>query len=511
MKFRYFVFLLSAALLFSCKSATKSNMATSIYLPKSNGKDQTNIIQQAIDKASRENRILIFPKNQHYKISRALQIGCSIDGQNSKLIPTHAKSEVMRFTKPFLTIENLHVSGEAAGYIQVNKTNTTFRNCHFDISSYFILFSVNADNLSLINCKLINKHHTRHQFAIHSITSINNLKIDSCYIFGGILLENVSQSITGNHSIKNSEIMVDYTHADQNYMTQHDGITLKGINTIEFVNNVLTFRNVNRSIKCTDITKKHNPKEISKFTTTNVLFKKNKIDSRSSNGKQVLDLYAGTGLIQFLENEISSTGHTTVFENKTTEFAPLGAQIIIRNNNINFDFKLLYVNGGYLSEPKSGSYRLILESNHLTNNSKAVIKEVLHKGQDFPTPFGHLIDVRNYHEFKFDNNKLSTSNGPIYSAYNFLYLQNVKNTIFTNNHYQGGIVFDSADPEAQMLFKSNVNEGINMVSAITAHRLAKGSIIAEDNEIKSSNPKINITNEKLNSNIKPSNNKIRQL
>lgn len=457
-------------------------------------------LQQAIDEAYKGGRVLTLKQNKKYKITKPLNIRCSINGNNASIEPIFHGTRALHFSEDNLIVKNLRIEGSRLSMIDISSDDLIFDNCHFEGHAYFVLLLISGNNCKILNSTIKNHFKGRHQFAIKSKdnTSPKNLVVENSAIYGGIYIANSAPKEVGGHVFKDNVIEVDYTHAKQDFYTQHDGFRFRGIKGIDILDNTITFKNVNRGFKFTDYDTEKKLKRVSKFPTTDVNIKGNTIKSNSSNGKQLFDMFDGTAVINIINNEIHSYGHTTLFEDKTTYKLPSLRHLTIKSNRIFFDYRILYYRGNPDEHTKQSKISLTIMDNDFFYTPGQFADNMSRQGSENTIELQYVFYVRNITDFTFLNNRLWSSS----IAYPFkgkyvLYLYEVNNTLAENNQINGGILCQRRDSD-YLIFRNNTIENIalsNLIHFRFPQKIKSDQRIrVENNTVNHSNLKFKISN-----------------
>lgn len=478
------------------------------FLLKANKNNTPPTLQELIDQAYYRKEVLILKENQEYHINETLNIKCSIKGNGAKIIPNTSNTIAVSLDNNII-IENLEISSDKMKMIDIVGNNVTIDNCIIKTSQYFVLLRLSGNNLSITNSVLENNFNSNHQFILKNKEneSINNLYIENCTLKGGVLLTNNDQNYVGNYKFINNKIEIDYSHAEQNFRTQHDAFRFAGIDGVEFTKNNITTKNVNRVFKTTDAIPFNENKKISTLPTKNVEIINNTISSESVNGKQFFDMFDGTSNVKILLNEIHSKGHTTLFEDKTTLLQNYPRKLIIKDNKIYFDFRLIYYRGGESLEKISNDVILEIENNEFFYTPKKYNRILKRTGSDFDVELQYPIYARSISKLICINNQFYGTNldNPFNSTYTF-FINEVESTLIKDNRFSGGVLLLPAK-EGSLNFINNSISDIDMDEVITIKNKSSDyrnyKIKVDNNTIKSKR-KIKISSNNVNS----SNNKL---
>lgn len=359
-------------------------------------------IQEVIDNASKKGVAVTLEAQKHYYIDKTLEIKTSIIGNNAVIEPLMNSAASVIVSSDNIKIENLNFRGEKLKTIQINGNGVNFNNCSFENKTYGNLILVRGDNLSITNSKIRNNYNQGPQYAIRNPENkaIKGFTLSNSEIYGGIRLTNEEDKEAGNYLFTGNKIYTDYTHAKQNLKTQHDAIRLGGVKNVLIEKNEFQFKNVNRGFKFTDY-QPGKKKQRSKRPVDQIKIINNKITSNSINGKQLFDLYDGTGAIEIIDNKINSIGHIVIIEDKT--YFPVDAErkLQLIGNEIRFDFRVLYYRG--VDKEKVS---IIVRNNTFVFQGKKANMTLKRIGQENEFDQKYLFYFRTLKEFNFDNNKL---------------------------------------------------------------------------------------------------------
>lgn len=196
------------------------------------------------------------------------------------------------------------------------------------------LLSVNSSNVSISNVTLTGNSGNNAAGANVCIAAadVSWLSILNCTIKNGrIRHRNTQLAYQYGLRIENCDIDCDFTLNDY-IVTQNDVITVRGINGVWIENNSIKVTNCHRVVKLAD-TEGWVSGPITDYRTRNVSFCNNTITGATGSNKQVVDMFTGVSDAIFSGNNITVTGFTRVFENKTDSSAqPWNQNITISDN-----------------------------------------------------------------------------------------------------------------------------------------------------------------------------------
>ncbi|MBD1423772.1 hypothetical protein [Sphingobacterium chuzhouense] len=457
-----------------------------VFLDNQSGAEED--LQKLIDQALKNGKKVVFlEKNKKYRLYNQLDIRCSIEGNGAILEPMTNASISIKISEKDVTIKNLTITGSKLKMIAIQNTGVVFEGCEIVGHNYGTLIQLEANNSSFVNCKLHNYYQKNIQYAIKNVGNnpIVAFNLIGCDIRGGIRFVNGNNRTSGGYRFERNTITVDFSHATQSVKNQNDAIRLSGINDVYFDSNKFLFMNVNRGFKFTDYVSDEKNKKRSLRPTTDVFFANNTIIANSKNGKQLFDLYDGTGKITFTDNIIDAKGHTIIFEDKTTIPLNVNRELILSRNRIKFDFRVLYYRGG------NTPARLSVLDNEFIYSRKEISFNTSRIGQEKSIELNHLFYARELDEFLFKNNKLRSEaiKTPFFDSY-VLNVLNVKMSEIINNEIEGALLFTGLE-ESQIKFTNNTILKTNFANLIriTRHSRVKGGnsrIIIKDNNVKES-------------------------
>ncbi len=422
---------------------------------KGDGKnDDYQALQNAFNQAkSMRGSIVKLDHNKIYKISQPIEIYNSIDGNLSKFLTQN--TQAVKIKADNITISNLLIDGGAFKFIRIDNDNITIDHCTFTTASYFALIVVTGNNLNIEKSKIWNLNTKERSYAIHSTTGIDNLSLTSNDIKGGILLKNSSQQKKGSYQITGNTIEVDFSRLYLDVKVQNDGVTLYNVSDVYFNDNTISFKDVNRGFKISDLAVTENGKSvISKYPPTNINFNNNIIRADSRNGKQLFDFYSGTKTVYLNTNKIFSTGFKTVFENKTKN--DVERLIKLNNNTIHFDSQILYVDGS--SDHSLTKNEVILQNNSFIYDAPKFNFLTSKVGQIGDVKFNFLFNIRNADLFVYENNKLSEKDAKLeFGKRYFFYLESVNQANIKQSMYRGLIKFIPKTKDSKLNLSNNIN------------------------------------------------------
>ncbi|MGA6119766.1 hypothetical protein [Sphingobacterium anhuiense] len=447
--------------MFLCFCKTLVLSQTTLYYVKKNGAigdgkhDDYLAIQKTLDQAkSTKNSTVILEEGKNYIISKPLKVNSNFNGNTSTIIPK--SSQALSIYTSNVNITNLNIAGSNFQYIRLDVNGIKIKNCNFVTKSYFVLLSINGDNISIENSILRNEYKNERNFAIHSTSGISNFKSTNNKIYGGILLKNDPLKNSNNFIISDNEISVNYSNLPSSLKTQNDAVTFTSISDVQILNNNFILKDVNRGFKITDkgkyIGKSLN---VSHRLPNNYIFKNNKIIANSKNGKQLFDFYIGTKNVSLVENTITASGFTTLFENKTK--LNIGRRTFTLNNNIiNFDSEILYFDG--YGKNSDEQHTIVITNNTLNYTSNTFKFKTQRIGQNNDIKFNFIFNIRNVDVFTYQNNKFYDKNSSLNFANRyFFYIQNPLKADISSSNYKGGIKYDAIRKNSSMIYKKNIN------------------------------------------------------
>lgn len=472
-------------------------------------KNDDNLLKLLIEEAHKENKTLNL-ENRIYNLSKLLNITCSINGNNAIFLPILKQTVAINFKGSNINISNLKIKGEGFKMLDVSGNYITFNNCEFETNNYFVLLRVSGDNCTIKNSQLRNFYNLKKQFVLKNKqgSSIKNLTIEKCKINGGFYLMNEQLKEIGNYVFKNNDILVDYSHANQNIKNQNDGFYFGGIKGITIIHNNIKFVNVTRGFKMTDYKPKKG-KLISKLPTTDVLIKDNKISSTCNNGKQLFDFFDGTAKINIIDNYIDSKGHTTIFEDKTTYLLNLPRELNITGNKIYYDYRILYYRGAKSIALLNKSVSLNVVDNEFYFTQKVEQKSIKRLGSELEIKLKYPIYARSMNNFNFTKNSFSSTvlEKP-FKATRFIYILDVLESNISNNILSGGVLYGPTE-KGSLKYESNKVTAVAFKELIYVRPLTSEqktevhhNLIVKNNDIKTSIKKMKLSSGKISSNKK---------
>lgn len=424
-------------------------------VPKKDIEVTSNNLQYLINQATERKTTLNLSPEIEYVVDTHLNITCSIEGNGAKIVPKSTRLVTVKISQNKIFLKNLSIESEDLKLVNVLGDNITLEKCTLKNSKYVYLLIISGNSLTLENCTLNNSYYKTQSFAIYSSgnKSITGLNVTDCKIKGGIRINNSIDDYSGNFQFINNEITVDYSLLEQDFKNQNDAVRLAGIEDVIFLNNKFNFKNVNRGFKFTDYQVNDKNKKISKRPTTRIMLRKNQIISESSNGKQLFDLYDGSGIIDIKDNEIKSKGHTVIFEDKSTFKQNSDRHVSIISNNIYYDFRLIYYRGVIgqnviLTVTNNNFYYDAIDLKE--NISRTGNKEL----NDFELKyliFGRDLSNLTISNNKFYNEKIYDKNQSVFYS---LKIYRVKNADVFKNDIIGGIIY-TYNKGDQLLFENN--------------------------------------------------------
>ncbi|WP_196934296.1 hypothetical protein [Sphingobacterium hungaricum] len=487
----YFLFILLIATLANGNASAN----TSLF--------KTESLQALIDVATKNKTTLVLKTNSQYLVSKPLRITCSIEGNGATVTVNSDAVVGVEISSNNLVINSLNISGARLKMIDLKANNVTISRCHFSTKSYFVLLRIGGHNTKLLNSTLENYYKSRFQYAIKSQDKIpiNGLVVENCKIYGGVYMENLTKNKYGGYSFRENSFEVNYSHAVQNINNQHDGFRFAGIDGITFLDNIINFKDVNRGFKFTDAEAGLKGRTQSNNPTTNILFSGNKITSVSKNGKQLFDFYDGTAIASISNNIISSKGHTTIFEDKTTMSLPSSRKLIVSKNKIYFDFRICYYRGATKKTQLKNNVSISFIDNDFfyTGNVQASSK-IQRSGSNKDFKLEYLIYVRSLNNFEFVSNRLNTdSPANSFSNSRVIFINDVSKSNVENNKISGGISFQKEGVNDDLRFVNNTIDEISLPTVIDLKSSQKNikldnHISFEGNQVKMKSKNIKIIN-----------------
>ena len=286
-----------------------------------------------------------------------------------------------------------------------------------------ILLNIVSSGVALNDLSLEIHNDTESQkcYAIRS-SDIGNLKFNSISVKGGsIYLRNASNTSYSGYEISNSFFEIDHSKCNQSFEKQNDAFEFRGLRNLIFKNNRVLTRNVTRVFKTPASVLSNTPCD-------NLIFENNTIISDCVNGKQVFDFFNYTRNVTIKGNHIIARGHTDVFENKSNGDTS-HINVLIENNTIEYDYKLLYFN---LSV--DGDNTLCLQNNVLISTSSANQRESL-KNDVLTTGIrSYDCNIRNINRLEISGNSFE---GAGLAEGSLFYFENIYNTNLKNNTIDG--------------------------------------------------------------------------
>lgn len=261
-------------------------------------------------------------------------------------------------------------------------------------SSVNVLLNIASSGVVISNIRLsIDNDTPRSQ--CYSIRSFNagDLVLDGIFVENGsVYITNTKDIDKSGYRISNSHFCIDHTKCDQDYYLQSDAFELRGLENLQFVNNAVDVVNVNRVFKTP-------AGGLNKTPCSNLVFKGNRINASSVNGKQIFDFYHFTRNVTIADNHITAKGHTDVFENKTQEDYSTPNFFIIENNTIEYDFSILYFNLN-----RDGDSRLQIRNNMFRSIACDHSRKGKGDGKTVDITRDYDIDVRNIPSVEISDN-----------------------------------------------------------------------------------------------------------
>lgn len=463
-------FLLLFFFLISCQQNCFGNKLFQTILNNTSNIESDDL-QLIIDQAAISGDTVTLEKGRTYEIYKQLDIKCSIKGNGAVIVPMMNNSISVLISGENCLIEDLTIKGNKLKMISVDGRKTTFKNCIFINTNYGTLIQVRANECTFVDCKLSNNYSQGLQYAIKNSgnQAINGFRLINSVVDGGIRFVNGEDRASGDFLFAGNQISVNFSHVEQNFKIQHDAVRLSGINNVVFKNNNFVFRNVNRGFKFTDYTSGVKDKILSKRPTSDICFLQNTIVSNSTNGKQLFDLYDGTGVLELKENVIKASGHTVIIEDKTTIPLALQRELTLIDNIISFDHRVLYYRGG-------SPAKAYISGNEFIYTRKEPKIKLFRIGQKKSIDLKHLFYGRDLQEFIFKYNSIKSLSitDVLPSIYVFNSL-NVDNTIITNNDFSGG-VFYTGNKDSKFNFTNNHIRNTSLSNLVRVSRNSKNDV-----------------------------------
>ena len=414
-----------------------------------------NNIQDMINDAYKKGEVLTLEPNKHYYIDKTLEIKTNIVGNNAVIEPLMSSNVSVVIIEDKVSINNLNFKGNNLKAITIKGNDVNIEACSFISKAYDKMLLIEGNNLIIKNSIIKNMYLEGQQYAIRNVQNkaILGFKLINNEVYGGIRLTNEEDKNAGDFTILNNRVFTDYSHVEQNFKKQHDAFRLGGVKNILIEGNIFEFKNVNRGFKFTDyqLGKKN---KISKRPVDNIKISNNVISSHSINGKQLFDLYDGTARIEIVNNKIESVGHTVVFEDKTTFIVDSERLLKIKENNIKFDFRILYYRG---KENENVSTQVC--DNVFIYNSTTPQKIIKRVGQEKEEEIErkYMFYFRTLESFDFENNT-------------FLKIPDYKVMINISDVKKG--IIKNSDVVGKILYKASVLDNLT----IEQNRIRKGNL-----------------------------------
>ena len=297
------------------------------------------------------------------------------------------------------------------------------RNCRLTIGSSERI-SIAADNIIIKNIfihKIVGEQ-LGSRIAIESNRGCSNILIDSCYITGGLKFANdKGVSNCRNLTISNCIIDCDFTNVQKRPSGdfQKDIITIRGMSDVFVYNNKIRGINVHRFWKSSGLIQ---PNGTITDNPTNISIHDNEIVCKSTdgNGKQLFDFFAGTLNVQVYSNTIDCSGHTIVFEDKTSTGYDTAKGTILF---VNMPSSNIYVGNNIIRLTGGRGFRYSLAG----KENKVIIEKNSITSQNSTGVFGR---IENTDAIITHNTFKSTSS---------IKLFNISEMIFSNNRFNGSI------------------------------------------------------------------------
>ncbi len=434
-----------------------------------NGKnDDGKAIQTAYNRAEKINGTVVFERNKNYRITGTLCITSNTEGNGSTLVPSPPLGRAIYFSRDGILVSNLNFKSNHLKYININKNNITLKGCKIEGQSYFILLSVNGDNLKIKHSSIINNFKERSQYAIHSISGVSGLLVENSNIYGGIFLANNENKNAGDYQFINNYFTVNYSHLPQAMVVQNDAFYFRSIDGVHFNKNTFNFKDINRGFKFTD-KGEGSLANISNFPPNNIYFVSNHIKSNSINGKQLFDFFSGSINITIVENIIRSKGHTSVFEDKTQVNLKQDRSFLINDNTIYFDYTLLFLRANpsnkFMKSIEFNNNQLIYTSDSFKKSIDRISDSKVSSVQEIK--FNYLFDIYDYDEVIYTDNKLTSQKAKLefVGRYTFRFINN-KNIVIKNSNFSGGINLKSDNGIGNITFTGNRIDESNFKESI---------------------------------------------
>ena len=203
---------------------------------------------------------------------------------------------------------------------------------------------------------------------------VENIKLCNLSVRGGsIYIRNTNDTHYRGYEITNCSFEVDFSKCDQSFERQNDAFEFRGLQNLIFQNNKIKTINITRVFKTP-------ASSVSRTPCDNLVFINNEIVSDCSNGKQVFDFYDFTRNVIIKGNHIVAKGHTDVFENKT-KGDKSSINILIENNTIEYDYRLMYFNFSDEGENSITIYNNVFVSTSSQSQRESIKNGEVEKGQ----------------------------------------------------------------------------------------------------------------------------------
>lgn len=297
------------------------------------------------------------------------------------------------------------------------------RNCKLIIGSSDRI-SIADDNVIIKNIflhKIVGKQ-LGSRIAVESKFGCSNILIDSCYITGGFKFANdKGVSNCRNLTISNCIIDCDFTNVQKRPSGdfQKDIITIRGMSDVFVYNNKIRGINVHRFWKSSGLIQ---PNGTITDNPTNISIHDNEIvcESTDGNGKQLFDFFAGTSNVKVYSNTIDCSGHTIVFEDKTSTGYDIAKGTTLF---VNMPSSIIYVGNNIIRLTGCRGFRYSLAG----EKNKVIIERNSITSQNSTGVFGR---IENADAIITHNTFKSTSS---------IKLFNISEMIFSNNRFNGSI------------------------------------------------------------------------
>ncbi len=259
-----------------------------------------------------------------------------------------------------------------------------------------VLISIAESGVSMKDVGLVIDNDTEEQkcYAIYA-TDVGKLCFNGLRVKNGsIYIRNINDTAYRDYEFSHCYFSVDHSRCNQDLMKQNDVFEFRGIQNVHFLDNVVEAHNVTRVFKIPSGGKQHTPCD-------HLYFSHNSVFSNSKNGKQVFDFYDLTRNVFISDNRINVTGHSVVFENKTQgDISEL--VLSIENNNIEYDYALIYLNLSC-----RGNNKTIIRNNTFKSTSKSSNRKYFQGDSYISIKRNQDLDFRNLNTLELANNMFS--------------------------------------------------------------------------------------------------------